>query len=114
VDITLASEDVAAGVAVHVSVRLSSRELNRLFLSGDTLVQLPLDGAVLEADTAPIAERGHMCALEAGRLAERAGVGRLVLTHISDELDHGFALEQARSSFAGPVEIAAEGSAYEV
>lgn len=53
-EISLASEDVAAGVAVRVSVRLSSRELNRLFLSGDTLVQLPLDGAVLEADTAPI------------------------------------------------------------
>ncbi|HSL96562.1 MAG TPA: hypothetical protein VLA35_11715 [Thermoleophilia bacterium] len=53
-EISLASEDVAAGVAVRVSVRLSSRELNRLFLSGDTLVQLPLDGAVLEADAAPI------------------------------------------------------------
>ena len=53
-EISLASEDVAAGVAVSVSIRLSSRELNRLFLSGDTLVQLPLDGAVLEADTAPI------------------------------------------------------------
>lgn len=53
-EIALASEDVAAGVAVRVSVRLSSRELNRLFLSGDTLVQLPLDGAVLEADAAPI------------------------------------------------------------
>ena len=54
VEIALTSEDVAAGVAVRVSVRLSGRELNRLFLSGDTLVQLPLDGAVLDADTAPI------------------------------------------------------------
>ena len=53
-DVTLASEEVAAGVAVRVSVRLSSRELNRLFLSGDTLVQLPLEGAVLDADAAPI------------------------------------------------------------
>ena len=28
-----------------------------------------------------------MSAAEAGRLASEAGVGRLVLTHISDELD---------------------------
>jgi hypothetical protein len=54
VEIALTSEDLAAGVAVHVSLRLSGRELNRLFLSGDTLVQLPLDGAVLEAEAAPI------------------------------------------------------------
>ena len=53
-EITLVSEDSAAGVTVHVSLRLSSRELNRLFLSGDTLIQLPLDGAVLMADAAPI------------------------------------------------------------
>lgn len=66
------------------------------------------------ADTAPVEERGHMSALEAGRLAERAGVGRLVLTHISADLDLDFALEQAQSSFGGAVEIAAEGSAYEV
>jgi hypothetical protein len=69
VDITLASEVVAAGVAVHVSVRLSSRELNRLFLSGDTLVQLPLDGAVLEADTAPI-PRGSIFLSELAGSAE--------------------------------------------
>ena len=72
------------------------------------------EATLAEADTAPVEERGHMCALEAGRLAKRAGVGRLVLTHISDELDLDFALEQARGSFAGPVEVAAEGSSYVV
>ena len=41
-------------------------------------------------------------------------MSRLVLTHISDELDLDFALEQARAKFAGPVELAAEGAFYEV
>jgi hypothetical protein len=53
VEITLVSEDLAAGVAVHVAVRLSGREMNRLFLAGDTLIQLPMDGAV-EGGAAPI------------------------------------------------------------
>ena len=43
-EIDIGSEQVSGGVAVHVHVRLSARELNRLFLSGDTLIQLPLEG----------------------------------------------------------------------
>ena len=39
---------------MRVQVRLSARETNRLFLSGDTLIQLPLDGALPEPDEAPI------------------------------------------------------------
>jgi len=35
-------------------VRLSSRETSRLFLSGDTLIQLPLDGLVAQPEAAPI------------------------------------------------------------
>ena len=52
-EIDIANERVAGGVAVRVQVRLSARETNRLFLSGDTLVQLPLDGALPEPDGAP-------------------------------------------------------------
>ncbi len=72
------------------------------------------EATLAEPDTAPIEEQGHMSARQAGELAERAGVRRLVLTHISDELDPGHALAEARSAFSGPVEIAAEGSAFEV
>lgn len=43
-EIDIGSEQTSAGIVVHVLVRLSSRELNRLFLSGDTLIQLPLEG----------------------------------------------------------------------
>ena len=53
-EIDVANERVAGGVAVRVQVRLSARETNRLFLSGDTLIQLPLDGALPEPDGAPI------------------------------------------------------------
>jgi ribonuclease BN (tRNA processing enzyme) len=56
----------------------------------------------------------HMSAQEAGRLAREAGVDRLVLTHISDELDLERARAAAAEAFGGPVEVAAEGASYEV
>ena len=49
-EIDIGSEQASGGVVVHVLVRLSSRELNRLFLSGDTLIQLPLEGTAAESD----------------------------------------------------------------
>jgi ribonuclease BN (tRNA processing enzyme) len=59
-------------------------------------------------------ERGHMTPAEAGEHARRAGARRVVLTHISDELDHEWAAEQGRDTFGGPVEVAREGAVYEV
>ena len=53
-EIDIGSEQVSGGVTVHVHVRLSARELNRLFLSGDTLIQLPLEGFADEPGGAPI------------------------------------------------------------
>jgi hypothetical protein len=47
-DIDIVSEEVSDGVAVRARVRLSGRETNRLFLAGDTLIQLPLEGALPE------------------------------------------------------------------
>lgn len=57
-EIDIANERVPDGVAVHVRVRLSARETNRLFLNGDTLIQLPLEGSVPEPDGAPIPRTG--------------------------------------------------------
>jgi hypothetical protein len=54
VEIDIANELVPEGVAVRVSVRLSGRETSRLFLSGDTLIQLPLDGALTASEGSPI------------------------------------------------------------
>jgi ribonuclease BN (tRNA processing enzyme) len=58
--------------------------------------------------------RGHLTPGEAGDHAARAQAGRLVLTHISDELDAGWARDQAGAAFPGPVEVAAEGAVYEL
>jgi hypothetical protein len=55
VEIELAQERLSEGVRLRVLVRLTPRETNRLFLSGDTLIQLPLDGVVAQPETAPIA-----------------------------------------------------------
>ncbi len=58
--------------------------------------------------------RGHITAREAGEHARDAGALRLVLTHISDELDQELALREAAAAFGGPVEIAHEGSQYQL
>jgi ribonuclease BN (tRNA processing enzyme) len=59
-------------------------------------------------------QRGHLTAEEAGEHAREAGAKRLVLTHISDELDCDEACKRARSAFGGSVEVAREGAVYEV
>ena len=58
--------------------------------------------------------RGHLTPAEAGEHARRAGAKRLVLTHLSDELDHEWARDQAAATFGGQVDVAAEGAVYEV
>ena len=58
--------------------------------------------------------RGHLTPAEAGEHARRAGAKRVVLTHISDELDAEWAREQGSEAFGAPVEVASEGATYEV
>lgn len=75
------------------------------------------DLLILEA-TLPRPERegprGHLTPGEAGEHAARCNAGRLVLTHISDELDADWALAEAKRAFHGPVEVAREGAVYEL
>jgi ribonuclease BN (tRNA processing enzyme) len=59
-------------------------------------------------------ERGHLTPREAGEHARDARVGRVVLTHISDELDTLWARKEAADAFGGPVDVAAEGAVYNV
>jgi ribonuclease BN (tRNA processing enzyme) len=59
-------------------------------------------------------DRGHMTPAEAGEHARRAGARRVVLTHISDELDELWAREQGAETFGAPVDVAREGAVYEV
>jgi len=58
--------------------------------------------------------RGHLTPGEAGEHARAAGAKRLLLVHISDELDWNWARDQAAETFGGPVEVALEGAVYEV
>lgn len=56
----------------------------------------------------------HMTGREAAEAAVRAGVGRLVLTHIPPWYDRETALEEARPVFDGPTELAACGVTYDL
>ena len=58
--------------------------------------------------------RGHLTPQEAAEHAARAGARRIVLTHISDELDPLWARREAEKAFDGPVEVAREGAVYTV
>jgi ribonuclease BN (tRNA processing enzyme) len=51
----------------------------------------------------------HLTATEAGQHAARAGVGRLVLTHIWPATDRQESESRARDAFGGPVIVAEEG-----
>ena len=58
--------------------------------------------------------RGHLTAAEAGEHGQRSGARRLVLTHISADLDGARACAEAERTFGGPVELAREGAVYEL
>lgn len=56
----------------------------------------------------------HLHAFEAGEVAARAGVGRLLVTHVAPTLDPAVSVAEAASVFDGPVEHAAPGLEVEV
>jgi hypothetical protein len=87
VEIDIATEQVAAGVAVQVRVRLDRREVNRLFLNGDSLIQLPVDGALPDSEGAPIPRMSIF-------LSELAGSAR-GLTRVFSDLAAASAYEDA-------------------
>ena len=86
---------------------------------GNELVEIARDTDLLLVEaTLPRPERtgirGHMTPAEAGDHARRAGARRVVLTHISDELDADWARAQGTEAFGSPVEVAREGAVYDV
>ena len=58
--------------------------------------------------------RGHLTPAEAGDHARRAGARRLVVTHISDDLDADHARAEAERTYGAPVELARAGATYTV
>ena len=86
---------------------------------GEELVEIARDADLLFVEgTLPRPERtgvrGHMTPEEAGDHAKQAGVKRVVITHISDELGDEWARTEAERGFGGSVEIAREGATYDV
>jgi ribonuclease BN (tRNA processing enzyme) len=106
------------------AVRIGAKGSGELAYSADTRPGKEIIEAARDADllmiegTLPRPERtglrGHLTPEEAGDHARRAGVKRVVITHISDELGDDWAREQAEGGFGGPVEIAREGAVYTV
>lgn len=57
----------------------------------------------------------HLCGREAGGYATRAGVGRLLLTHLVAAWgDEQATLAEAKAAFDGPLELARDGATYAV
>jgi ribonuclease BN (tRNA processing enzyme) len=81
-----------------------------VFAAGTDL--LMLEATLTEPE--PEGRRGHLTPAEAGEHATRCDAARLVLTHLSDELDADWALAEARRTYAGPVEVAHAGAEYAV
>ncbi|CAA9589753.1 MAG: Metal-dependent hydrolases of the beta-lactamase superfamily III [uncultured Thermomicrobiales bacterium] len=77
-----------------------------LFLCEATLLQ--------QAPSEAPDRRGHLTATEAGTIATTAGVRRLVLTHLWTELGFERYLADARTTFAGPVDIARSGITFSI
>jgi ribonuclease BN (tRNA processing enzyme) len=95
-----------------------------LAYSGDTasceaLVELASGADLLLAeaafrDDAENPPHIHMTGSEAAEIARQAQAARLVLTHIPPWHDKHDALREARGVYDGPIELAAEGSTYEL
>ena len=86
---------------------------------GDELVEIARDTDLLIVEaTLPRPERtgvrGHLTPAEAGEHARLAGAKRVLITHISDELDENWARTEASEAFGSPVDVAHEGAIYEV
>lgn len=99
-----------------IALRFVSQDSGRDFVySSDTAscpeVETLARGATLLFHEATGAGYGHASAEEAGALATRAGVERLVLIHYTSEAPEQL-LAEAQAVFAGPVELAQEFARY--
>jgi ribonuclease BN (tRNA processing enzyme) len=85
----------------------------------DALVEFARDTDLLIIEaTLPRPERegprGHLTPGEAAEHARRAGARRVLLTHFTDELGADWVRREAEAAFGGPVDVAAEGGAFDV
>ncbi|MGH3242940.1 MAG: MBL fold metallo-hydrolase [Spirillospora sp.] len=86
--------------------------------ASETLVELARDADLFLCEASFLDKPGlpaelHLTAREAGEHAARAGVGRLVLTHLVPWNDADVSLKEARGSgYDGPIDLARVGAQY--
>ena len=83
------------------------------------LDQVALDADLLLAEAAFCEGKDnpadlHLTGKEAGEVAVRSGVGRLVLTHVPPWHDEQRAYDEAKTVWDGPLELASVGAVYEL
>jgi ribonuclease Z len=104
-------EAAGGGAVVYSSDTQPSEAVVALARGAGTLIH---EATFAERDRGPARYVPHSSAADAGRVAARAGVRRLILTHIGVEYHDDVAAlaAEARGHFAGIVEVAAELRAY--
>jgi ribonuclease BN (tRNA processing enzyme) len=105
-------------------LRISDADGATLVYSGDTgmceaLVELAAGADVFLCEAswtdAPDRPRDlHMSGAEAGRVAQRAGVGELLLTHIPPWTSREAVISEAKAEFDGPVHAVVAGETIEL
>jgi ribonuclease BN (tRNA processing enzyme) len=117
--LTLRFQVVPHFVDTH-AIEVTSATGGRLVFGADSSPSDDLCAFARDADlllieaTLPTPENGHLTPAQAGEHGCKAGARRLVLTHLSDELDAAWAEAEAERTFGSPVEIAREGAVYEL
>jgi ribonuclease BN (tRNA processing enzyme) len=106
------------------ALRVTTPDGGVVVYSGDTDECDGLDAASASADVllceAAFEEdrdtvRGvHLTGLRAGRTAQRAGVARLVLTHIPPWTREHIVRTEAESAYPGPIDVAAPGATWDI
>jgi ribonuclease BN (tRNA processing enzyme) len=84
------------------------------------LVELAGDADVLLCEATIAGERSaqtypyHLTAGEAGRIAARAGVSMLIITHVASGIDKDQALEESAAEFRGKISLAVPGATFTI
>lgn len=100
-----------------LAFRIRSKASGRAVVySGDTepcpsLERLAQGAYILIHDSTGL-YRGHTSPRQAGEIARRSGVEKLILAHFSPNADPEEMLSRAREAFGGPVELARDGAVY--